>query len=175
MPKSASSRVKWRWRPFGAGALLAVALLAGCGVQPPPAEEAASAHAAHRLPNGDVQERTESLQTLPVFLKEQDEPIPQIYALAAEHRELLGQMPCYCGCGESAGHRSSLNCFLKQVDPDGSAVWDDHGTRCGVCLEIAVKSMQYGKQGKTVKEIRALIDEEYKSGYGKPTPTPMPQ
>ena len=84
-------------------------------------------------------------------------------------------MPCYCGCGESAGHKSNLNCFIQEKREDGSIVWDDHGTRCLVCLEIAVQSAQLHKEGKSLKEIRQFIDDTYKEGYAKPTPTDMPE
>ncbi len=55
---------------------------------------------------------------------------------------------------------------------DGKVVWDDHGTKCGVCLEIAAQSVSDLESGKSIKQIRQSIDEKYKSGYAKPTPTP---
>ncbi|WP_426470434.1 PCYCGC motif-containing (lipo)protein, partial [Salmonella enterica] len=55
---------------------------------------------------------------------------------------------------------------------DGAIVWDDHATKCGVCLEIAATSIQDYKAGKSIKEIRKKIDEAYKNGYAEPTPTP---
>lgn len=67
-----------------------------------------------------------------------------------------------------------MNCFVKKINEDGSVVWDDHGTRCGVCLEIAAESMKMKQEGKSIKEIRNYIDEKYKEGYAKPTKTPMP-
>jgi hypothetical protein len=30
------------------------------------------------------------------------------------------------------------------------------------------------QEGKSLKEIRTIIDETYKEGYAKPTDTPMP-
>ena len=83
-------------------------------------------------------------------------------------------MPCYCGCGDAAGHESNLNCFIAEVREDGSILWDDHGTRCQVCVDIAVESVKLYQDGKTIKEIRHIIDEKYKEGYAKPTPTKMP-
>jgi hypothetical protein len=41
-------------------------------------------------------------------------------------------------------------------------------------MEIAVISSKLKEAGKTTKEIRDYIDNAYKEGYGKPTPTPMP-
>jgi hypothetical protein len=130
-------------------------------------------HQGHTL-NGDVQEKTTSVEVLPSFLKGQSEQIRMVYEAAGKSIDILKWIPCYCGCGESAGHTSNMNCFVKQVNEDGSVVWDDHGTRCGVCLQIAVESIKMKQEGKTLQEIRSFIDKTYEKGYAKPTDTPMP-
>ncbi len=86
--------------------------------------------------------KTASADALPRFLDKQPEDVRLVYEAAGKAADLLKWMPCYCGCGESAGHMSNMNCFIKEVQADGSVVWDDHGTRCGVCLQIAVKSIK---------------------------------
>jgi hypothetical protein len=131
-------------------------------------------HAAADHAGKDIQEKTASLQVLPKFLDNQREEIKLTYQLAGLSADLLQWVPCYCGCGESAGHLSNKNCFIKEINQDGSVVWDDHGTRCGVCLNIAIESARLKKDGLTDKEIRTYIDDKYKSGFAKPTPTPMP-
>ncbi|MFE5322652.1 PCYCGC motif-containing (lipo)protein [Paenibacillus sp. NPDC056579] len=143
-----------------------------------PANQAASSssHAAHQqhAPNGDLQETTASITKLPSFLDKQRPEIKQAYQIAASVVDVLQWVPCYCGCGESANHLSNKNCFIKEVKEDGSVVWDDHGTRCGVCMEIAVTAARMKKDGKSNKEIRDFVDQTYKKGYAKPTLTPMP-
>lgn len=137
----------------------------------------AEEHHQHEKPSffqGDLREKTGSVQELPAFLDEKSDDIKIIYAAAAQHQELLEHIPCYCGCGTSAGHKSSYQCFVHEVYEDGSLEWDDHGTRCGVCLEIAATAVVEYKDGKSIKEIRDGIDEAYKEGYSSPTPTPMP-
>ncbi|AJY75483.1 PCYCGC motif-containing (lipo)protein [Paenibacillus beijingensis] len=124
--------------------------------------------------NGDLQVITASASILPSFLEGQSEDIRLVYEAAGKAKELLQWIPCYCGCGESAGHKSNLNCFIHKVNEDGSVVWDDHGTRCGVCLQIAAASIKMKAEGKSEKEIRAHIDDAYKEGYAAPTNTPMP-
>lgn len=151
--------------------LLIMALLTGCSSQDE-SQEAAQQH--HHTANGDLQEVTSSITQLPRFLEQSDEKIAQVYSLAANHQELLAYMPCYCGCGESAGHQHNLHCFIHEIKDDGQVVWDDHATRCGVCLEIAYVASQLEDQGKSVTEIRTLIDEAYKEGFAAPTKTPMP-
>lgn len=120
----------------------------------------------------DIREETKNVETLPSFLSEKPENIQTIYKAVAMHKELLEKMPCYCGCGEEAGHKNNYDCFVNENNPDGSLVWDDHGTKCGVCLEIAAKSVLDFSEGKSIKEIREKIDTVYKKGYAKPTPTP---
>jgi Protein of unknown function with PCYCGC motif len=120
----------------------------------------------------DVREETKSVDTLPTFLNDKPEEMQMIYQAAAMNKELLEQMPCYCGCGEEAGHKNNYDCFVNENKADGSLVWDDHGTKCGVCLEIAAKSVLDLNDGKSIKEIREKIDSTYEKGYAKPTPTP---
>ncbi len=133
-----------------------------------------TSHEGHTHASGDIQEETASADVLPSFLEGQQENIRLVYQIAGQSTEILEWMPCYCGCGESAGHKSNLNCFIEEKREDGTIVWDDHGTRCLVCLEIAVQSAQMHKDGKSLKEIRQVIDDTYKEGYAKPTPTDMP-
>lgn len=133
-------------------------------------------HQGHEnhLPNGDIQELTASMDVLPGFLDKQPKEIAAIYAAAYKYKELLESMPCYCGCGGSAGHKDNYDCFVAENKEGGEIVWDDHGTKCGTCLEIAAVSMSESANGKSDLEIRKMIDEKYKEGYAEPTPTPMP-
>lgn len=136
--------------------------------------KASDSHDSHDHASGDIQEMTASADILPSFLDGQHEDIRLVYQVAGKATDILEWMPCYCGCGDSVGHRSNLNCFIAETREDGSVVWDDHGTRCLVCLEIAVESVQMAQQGKSLKEIRDAIDSKYKEGYAAPTPTDMP-
>ncbi|MDM5332706.1 PCYCGC motif-containing (lipo)protein [Ureibacillus composti] len=137
--------------------------------------ESSSAEEMHNHLSGDLQEVTASAEELPKFLDSKHEDIRLVYQVAGKATDILQWMPCYCGCGDSAGHRSNLNCFISETREDGSIVWDDHGTRCQVCLEIAVESVQLYQDGKSLKEIREAIDAKYSNGqYAAPTPTVMP-
>ncbi|WP_186576981.1 PCYCGC motif-containing (lipo)protein [Aquibacillus kalidii] len=128
--------------------------------------------ARQTLSNGDIREETTSVEELPSFLVGKNEDMQQLYTVAAQHEELLEHIPCYCGCGQSANHKDNYDCFVHQYNEDGSLVWDDHGTKCQVCLDIAAESINMSREGKTIKEIRIYIDEKYKDGYAEPTPTP---
>lgn len=155
-------------------------LLSACGadkntVEQPkePAQQEAS-HDGHDHASGDIQEETAGADVLPSFLDNQHENIRLVYQIAGQTTEVLEWIPCYCGCGESVGHKSNLNCFIQEKREDGTIVWDDHGTRCAACLDIALQSAKMHKDGKSLKEIRKAIDETYKEGYAAPTPTKMP-
>ena len=56
---------------------------------------------------GDLREETASVEVLPSFLEDKPEDMQLIYSAAAQHKEVLEFIPCYCGCGTSAGHKSS--------------------------------------------------------------------
>lgn len=162
--------------------ILAVSLLilSACGAeknkdeQSEEPEKQEASHDGHDHAVGDIQEETASAEVLPSFLDSQDENIRLIYQIAGQSTEILEWIPCYCGCGESVGHKSNLNCFIQEKREDGTIVWDDHGTRCLACLEIALQSAKMHKDGMSLKEIRNAIDEAYKEGYAEPTPTKMP-
>jgi Protein of unknown function with PCYCGC motif len=130
-------------------------------------------HASH-TELADIREQTKNKETLPTFLAEKEKQIQQIYLVAAQHTDLLKNIPCYCGCGESVGHKSNLDCFINEEKADGSIIWDSHATTCINCMEIALESATLKQKGKTNLEIRNYIDNKYKEGYAKPTKTPMP-
>ncbi|GIN92910.1 hypothetical protein J22TS1_39610 [Siminovitchia terrae] len=123
------------------------------------------------MQHGDIREETSGPQELPEFLEGKPEDMQIVYQAAALNKELLEKMPCYCGCGESVGHKDNYDCFIHDNKDDDRIVWDDHGTKCIVCLEIAAQSISDYKNGKSIKEIRKEIDEKYKEGYAEPTPT----
>jgi hypothetical protein len=73
---------------------------------------------SERQQEGDLRFPKEVREALP--------PVREAYEFAARHPEVLGQMPCYCGC-VSIGHTSDLDCFIDQIDPDGTVHIDPMG------------------------------------------------
>ena len=90
------------------------------------------------------------------------------YKYAAERPDLLEQIPCYCGCGGHSGHRFLRDCYIHD-----DWTYDDHASYCDVCIGEAIKLQEYLASGKTLKEARALIDEEYSKKGGDRTNTPQ--
>ncbi|MFC0561792.1 PCYCGC motif-containing (lipo)protein [Halalkalibacter alkalisediminis] len=148
---------------------LFVFILVGCQSVNQASDEV---HTGHEISIGDLHEITASTNEHPKFLDHYHESIVDIYKEVPHYQDLLEQIPCYCGCGGSVGHRHTYDCFISEHKEDGSVVWDDHGAKCGVCLEIALFSMELHDQGAGFEEIRNFIDERYKEGYAAPTATP---
>jgi len=170
-----------RYVAIAASVVIAGGLLAACGNATSGSSNHAEDHAAnqseaqgehqhqHVVASGDLQEATTSKDILPTFLEGASDKLTLAYQAAALLPEELKQIPCYCGCGESAGHKSNFNCFIAEIKED-EVVWDDHGTRCGICVDIALMSTSLLKEGKSPSDIRNTIDEMYGEGFGEPTP-----
>lgn len=65
--------------------------------------------------------------------------------------ETLAQLPCYCHCDQSFGHKSLHSCFE-----------DDHASQCAVCTDEALLAYQLEKQQRlTPEQVRKIIIEKY--------------
>jgi hypothetical protein len=82
-------------------------------------------------------------------------------------------MPCYCGCGEHSGHKNARDCFVKATSSSGNIQFDDHGSTCDVCIDIALRAREMTVADQPLSEIRAAVDEEF-SDIGPGTDTPLP-
>lgn len=155
--------------------LMLSAGLIGCSSKEEPTHQ--EGHAVHQeqLPGGDILETTTGPNALPSFLNGFDPQVAKVYQAVGQNHEIVEHMACYCGCGESVGHKSNRDCFIQEVKPDGQIVWNSHGTTCANCMNIAAEAIVMKQEGKGLLEIRQYIDNKYKEGFAKPTPTPMPQ
>ena len=70
-------------------------------------------------PNGDL-----AKVVWPDFVTNADPEVRALYEFQITHGELMRYMPCFCGCGRDAGHRSNRDCYVQQVNADGSVVLD---------------------------------------------------
>ncbi len=92
----------------------------------------------------------EALKNLPPAFQE-------AYLFAKTNPKLLKQFPCYCGCGQSVGHRSNLDCF---VFADG--VYNSHGSRCDVCVDVALTAKHNGHLGIPIQTSIKQLNLKYK-------------
>jgi hypothetical protein len=70
-------------------------------------------------PKGDL-----SKVIWPAFVTKTGPEVKQLYEFQVTRGELMRWMPCFCGCGQSAGHRNNRDCYVQAVNPDGSVVFD---------------------------------------------------
>lgn len=102
------------------------------------------------------------------------ETVRAVYQFAAEHPEILGYVPCFCGC-ERSGHRGNDDCFVKTRNAQGDVTeWEPHGLDCAVCIDVANEARQMHRSGASVRDIRAAIEKKWASPSAGHTPTPKP-
>lgn len=70
-------------------------------------------------PNGDL-----SQVVWPDFVMKAGTEVKQLYEFQITHGDLMRWMPCFCGCGQSDGHRSNRDCYVQAVKADGSVMLD---------------------------------------------------
>ena len=75
----------------------------------------------------------------------------EAYAAAKEIPETLAQLPCYCHCDTSIGHKSLHTCFET-----------DHASHCVVCVDEALLAYKLQKEQKlSPEQIRETIVAKY--------------
>ena len=78
----------------------------------------------------------------------------EAYQVAKEIPATLAQLPCYCHCDQSFGHKSLHTCFE-----------DDHAAHCAVCVDEALLAFRLQKEQKmTPEQVREVIVEKYSRG-----------
>jgi hypothetical protein len=70
------------------------------------------------------------LQLAPVELLREDlrELTPktrEAYQFALSNPYVLTKIPCYCGCASI--HKNVKECFVREIQADGTIIWDDMG------------------------------------------------
>ncbi|MDI6696568.1 MAG: PCYCGC motif-containing (lipo)protein [Anaerolineales bacterium] len=110
-----------------------------------------------------------SLDGMPNEVRKAPAQVQQAYQFASANPEIMTQIPCYCGCGEM-GHTSNYACYIGGKNADGSLIYDTHALGCSICVDITLDTMRLLKEGKSVSEIRAYVDQTY-AQYG---PSNMP-
>lgn len=52
--------------------------------------------------------------------------VREAYAWAVKNELTLRYIPCYCGCGASAGHRDNFDCYVSEIRSGGWMILDTH-------------------------------------------------
>jgi hypothetical protein len=77
-------------------------------------------------------------------------PTREAYRVVKEIPETIAQLPCYCHCDQSIGHKSLYSCFQ-----------DTHASQCAVCVNEALIAYNLQKSGMTPAQIRERIIAQY--------------
>ena len=77
-------------------------------------------------------------------------PAHDAYKIAQEIPQTLAQLPCYCHCDMSMGHKSLHSCFE-----------DTHASECAVCVSEALVAYDLQKSGMNPAQIRDRIISQY--------------
>lgn len=70
-------------------------------------------------PDGDL-----SKVVWPQWIQGAKGDVKRLYEFQIVNGSLMRYMPCFCGCGQDAGHRNNRDCYIRQVNADGSVVFD---------------------------------------------------
>ena len=79
-----------------------------------------------------------------------DEKTRAAYQVAKDIPEVLEQLPCFCGCMTSFGHKNNLFCFK-----------DQHGSGCTLCQDIALDARKMHDAGMSITQIQDNIKAKY--------------
>jgi len=75
----------------------------------------------------------------------------EAYQAAREIPDTLAQLPCYCHCDKSMGHKNLHSCFE-----------DDHASHCAVCVGEALTAYRLQKEQRlSAAQIRDRIIAQY--------------
>jgi hypothetical protein len=144
--------------------LLAIiaALTAACGQQVPTVtEKHSSSHSQPVTTTGPISQQqprvpafqdAKSVTYLPPTLQPEQflGPTRDAYQVAKEIPETIAQLPCYCHCDQSIGHKSLHSCFQ-----------DTHASQCTVCVSEALVAYNMQKSGMSPAQIRERIIAQY--------------
>lgn len=99
------------------------------------------------------------MSDMPAEVKQASVTVQDAYRFNVANPDIMKQIPCYCGCGDM-GHTSNYACYV-QDDTDGKITFDSHALGCSICVDITVDTMRMLKEGKSVPEIKQIVDDTY--------------
>jgi len=139
----------WLW-------IAAVVVLAGAawamfrgGNEPAPAAVEQTAQLTPQTPIELLPVDNAAGPTLPpeMFL---DPKAREAYQVAKDIPDVLRELPCFCGCMRTHGHKNNLFCFM-----------DEHGSACEICEDVALDAKRMHSNGASIKEIQDNIKGKY--------------
>lgn len=164
-----SQMTERRWIPAVAMALAAAGFVVVVGI--------AALHVAGGGSNDGSAavgvQNQETDRALPDYVMAAGDEAAMAYQFALDRPDVMLWMPCYCGCGGHSGHKNARDCFVRPASSSGNIQFDEHGSGCGVCVDIALMAREMTLAGQPLSEIRAAVDQQF-SDIGPGTDTPLP-
>lgn len=77
------------------------------------------------VPPGEL--KLAPLSDLPTDLQTASVEVHEAYQFAVANKDLLEQVPCYCGCAVM-GHKNNYDCYVMGEDTGGLLVYDSHAS-----------------------------------------------
>lgn len=108
---------------------------------------------------GETDLKMAPMSELPDEVKQASVTVQDAYRFNVANPEIMKEIPCYCGCGDM-GHASNYACYVQDYT-DGKITYDSHALGCSICVDITQDTMRMLKEGKTVSEIKQIVDDTY--------------
>jgi Protein of unknown function with PCYCGC motif len=74
----------------------------------------------------------------------------EAYQIAKDIPQTLAQLPCFCYCDYSVGHKSLHSCFE-----------DEHSVGCALCQDSAMMAKELKGDGYNIEQIREKLIAKY--------------
>jgi Protein of unknown function with PCYCGC motif len=74
----------------------------------------------------------------------------EAYQIAKDIPQTLAQLPCFCYCDYSVGHKSLHSCFE-----------DEHSVGCALCQDSAMMAKELKNDGYNIDQIREKLIAKY--------------
>ena len=103
---------------------------------------------------------------LPAKMQSAPLRVREAYQFAAANPDALKNVPCYCGCG-GIGHTSNYSCYIKEVKPDGTLLFDEHALGCSLCVDITQDVERLTAEGRSPAQVHTFVVDTY-SKFGPP-------
>jgi hypothetical protein len=71
-------------------------------------------------------------------------------------------------------HRSNLDCFFQRREVKGNYSFEEHASYCDVCVKTANMASRMLREGATMVQIRAAVDDTFGGGAAPGTDTALP-
>ena len=140
--------------------VVSAVIATACGQQAPTVKKTHSSHSESETSTQPVQSQSRvpafqderSASVLPPTLQPEQffGPTREAYRVVKEIPETIAQLPCYCHCDQSIGHKSLHSCFQ-----------DTHASQCTVCVNEALIAYNLQRSGLTPTQIRERIIAQY--------------